>query len=333
MPAGLVMSGPALARGLRADFINTWRKRYELNRARLTNMMELGIKADQFVSIFGYGETPIYPARVPWGEAPRREPHLYRTFEVEQFRWMAEVIWLKRDRELSQLRSIQADAAKAALNWGTLAERIFFQFITAGTDVNLHSAVPTAPDGAAMFAALDGDSADRFGISGGNIVSGHLWTTGEGVRSGFFAAIEQIGQFQDPRGQPFMDDGVMQEGVTYIYPIARRHEVSLGFLQQFTAIAASTATSNAAVSNVVLDSGMKVVLYGTNRYTTDQGFLFVNSMDAKPVFELISAPLSERYYDEGNSYDHGQRGHESLSYEMWGGHGVNLPNGACKITT
>ena len=328
--AGSVMAGPALARAIRSDFIDTWKRRYEASRAKLGKCMEFGVSSDNLVELYGYGETPIYPRRTEWGVAPERKPHIYRNYEVENYRWTAEVDWLRVHRELSNLKDIERRARGAGDNFGTLEERLFYQVLTAGADRQLLEAIPLAPDGAALHAAL-AEGADRFGVSGGNVVSGQTITTGAGFRSAIVNVQNRFLDFQDTEGEPAMDESVLERGLTVIYPNVRREQAMEAFIQALTS--QEVSTSNAGVSNFVLDAGMKITLVPTQRLTVaTTAFVFIDDFDIKPIFSQIAKPLWEMYYDQSNSVEHGRTGHESVVYEEWLGIGVNLPLGTCSIT-
>lgn len=329
--AGTVMAGPALARAIRSDFIDTWKRRYEVSNDKLSKCMEFGVPSDNLVEIYGYGETPIYPRRTPWGQAPERRPHRYRSFEVENLRWTAEVEWLVRDRELSNLNDIERKARDAGRNFGTLEERLFFQQLTSATDRELLEATALAPDGVATYSALDGDGVARFGVAGGNIVSGQTITSGAGFRTAIVNVINRFLDFQDPEGQPALDEGIVEGGLTIMFPNVRREQAMEAFIQSLTSQVVST--SNAGVSNFLLDAGMRIDLYGTQRLTTaTEAYVFLNAFDVKPVFTQVAKPLFEMYYDAGNSPQHGREGRESVNYEQWMGLGANLPLGSCQIT-
>ena len=324
--AGTIIAGPALARAIRSDFIDTWRRRYESSKAKLSACMEYGVPSENLVEIYGYGETPIYPRRTAWGKKPDIKPHLYRNFTVENYRWTSEVKWLRMHRELSNLNDIERRARLAGENYGTLEERIFFQILTAGTDAQLLEATPTAPDGLALHS-----SSTRFGNASGNIVSGLTITTGAGFRSAVTSGMNRLLDFQDEEGQPAMDESILEQGITVIYPNVRREQAMEAFIQALTS--QEVSTSNAGVSNYLLDAGMKITLFPTQRLTTaTTAYMFVDAFDVKPVFSQIAKPLFEMYYDASNSMEHGQTGHESVVYEEWLGAGVNLPLGTVALT-
>ncbi len=335
--AGTILSGPALLRKVRADFIDSWKSHYEASKEKLGRFCQFGLSTDDFVSAFGYGETPIYPNRTPWGETPDERPHRYRTYTAEQLRWTSSVKWLRRDRKLSNLGSIDRDALKAGRNFGTLFERLFFQIIEAGTDRQLLEAVPNQPIGVAMFSATDEAGAALFGMTGGNIVSGQTLTSGDGIRAALYATIERALTQTDPQGQPAIDEGMIEKGVTLIAPAALTYEVHQAFKQQMVAFAANTDTSNAGVSNVVLDANIPVRIWITPRFTTTRLYIIfdeVHGDGGEPLLaEVVSLPLEEQYIDRSNDPNGwGKAGFEGAFWEHWMCPVVNLARGAFRVT-
>lgn len=331
----IVNSGPALLRKTRADFVNTWKTHYEAAKSRMP-FVQFGLSTDDFQTAFGYGTTPVYPANTGWGEKPQGRPHEYLTYTVEQLRWTSEVNWLVRDRELSNLGTIDRDALAAGRNFGTLFERIFYQILAAGTDPQLLENVPNAPDGAALFAATAG-GLDRFGVSGGNIVSGQSFTTGAGIEAGLYEALERMGQFEDTQGQPSCDDGVFEAGVTYLAPITLAREVHQAFKQRYVKSDQAAAGDSTQVSNLVMDAGIPVRLILTPRLTGSAAYVisdYIHGSEGEPLIaEVVSQPLVEHYFDASNSKENAQTGVEGALWEHWMAPAVNLPRGAVQLTT
>jgi len=327
-----VMAGPTLARGIRDNFADTWEGTYQTSEEKYGSVMEFGVPTDDYVSLFSYGEPARYPNRIDWGERPDRKPHRYRTFSVPQYRWMNAVEWLVRDRELSNLGTIYRDAQRAGRNFGTLNERVLFQILQSSTDADLLPASLTAPDGVALYSTVDGAGAARFGVTGGNIQSGEDITTGAGMRTAVMNVLERMLQFDDPEGQPALDESLLEKGITVIYPAERLEAWHEAFIQALTSQVIST--SNAGVSNYFQDAGINIRGIPSQRLTVATTmYVFVDYYDVKPVFEVASRPVTELYYDGSNSKDYGERGIEGIVLESWRGFGVNLPLSTCQVTT
>jgi len=339
MAVNAVISGDALARGLRNEFANTWQRRYDGLKDRLGSVMELGVPSDKFEELYGYYETAPYPRRRPWGEAVPSKPFRARNFAVENVAWSISVEWYKHQRLFDQLRDLERAARQAGENFATLGERILFQILTGGSDAALLGTIPTAPDGATLFSATDGSGSDRFGTTGGNVIatgSAAGVGTSEAVRSDFFDGLERMAQFQDPEGQPALDAGIIDQGVTIAFNVANlkvfREAFEQGYtLQKIAGTSTTDISTAAAVTNVIMDSGMAVTLVPTQRLTDDDWFMWLNAHDPKPVFEQVAQPLEEYYEDESNSDRARRLKLEGIYWEAIMGYGVNLPLGIMKV--
>ncbi len=177
----------------------------------------------------------------------------------------------------------------------------------------------------ALYNALDGDGAARFGVTGGNIVTGTGVGSSAAVRTDFFSAITRLGQFQDTKGEPVHDESILDEGYTFFYNLVNTQVVREAFIQ------GRTLDGGAAVTNVILDSGMKVRLIGTQRITDNDMFVHLDSMDPKPIFEQVAQPLEEQIEVESNSDQARRKKVEGIFWETIRGYGVNLPLGTVQI--
>ena len=321
-----IIAGDALARALSSRFRNTWQRRHKGLEADLGRFMELGISSDKFEEIYGYDEVAMYPERRPWGQDVASKPHRFRNFTVQNVAWDSNVEWFKHHRLFDQLKVLERSARRAGVNYGTLPERVAFQIIQGTTDRKLLGTIPNAPDGVGIYSALDGDSSNRFQVSGGNIESGTGIGSSAAVRTDVFNAIERIGSFLDPEGEPAFDPGVIDQGITVLFGIANTQVVREAFVQ------ARTLDGGAAVTNITQDSGMQFHLVPSARITNNAIFVFIDEMDPKPIFEQVAQPLDEQIQVEENSDIARKSKREGIFWETIRGYGVNLPLGTVRIT-
>ncbi len=324
--ANPIIAGDTLARALSSRFRNTWQRRHKGLQGDLGRFMDLGIGSDKFEEIYGYGEVAMYPQRRPWGEDVVSKPHRFRNFTVANVAWDANVEWLKHHREFDQLKDLERSARRAGDNFATLPERVAFQIMLGTADPKLLGTIPNAPDGAALYSATDGASADRFQVSGGNIIAGTGVGSSAAVRTDVFNALERIGAFLDPEGEPAFDPGILDQGVTLIYGIANKKVLAEAFQQ------GRTLDGGAAVSNIVMDSGMQFKLIPSARITNNRIHVFIDQMDPKPLFEQVAKPLDEQIQVEENSDIARKSKREGIFWETYRGYGVNLPLGTVRIT-
>lgn len=333
MPIGAqVIAGDALARGLSSVFSETWRKRYEADRAALSPVMAFGVPGQGLYSpLFGYFESAPYPRRVPFGQSSPSVPFRARNYTVSQLRWAVDVKWQAEDRKFDQLGKLQSMARQAGTNFGTLAERVFFQILTATADTLLLPAIPNAPDGAALFSG-----AARFGVATGNIVTGTGIATAQAIREDFFNAIELFSRFQDPQGQPALPRDAHRQGVTVFYNVVNEQVFREAFVQgrpiQFLAgVDATSPRGVAAVTNVIMDSGQEVRLWPTQRITDNDYVVALNGYDTKPIFEVVETELEENVQVPENSDISRSTREEGIFYNSIRTYGVNLPLGIVQV--
>ena len=328
-----VMSGPTLALGLRSDYDNTW-DRMVINAAdTFRGVVQTGVPSSNLIEKWGYGEPPKTFDRVNWGEQPASKAYRYRTFDTVNFRWMSDVSWLRRDRELGNLGDIRGDAERAANRAAQRFERILYQQLQGTVDPKLLPLILSAPDGAAWFSATDGSGAARFGATGGNIVTGQDITTGPGLRSAVFRAVERMLTFLDPEGEPAIEDEETKV-LTVLIPRESTEVAAEAFAQTVNAQGLVTGTSNAGVSNVFMDAGYEIRVIGSTRLTVATTmFVFAGQPDGPvPLFFHDALGLESDFYDRSNSIEHKKRGIEEIVLEMWSGTGLNLPLTSLKVT-
>ena len=316
-----VIAGDALARGLKNQFDNQWRRRYDGILDSLGRVMELGIPSTLITELYGFFEAAPYPQRRAYDDEVQSRPFRARNFEVENFSWDLSIFWKQEDRIFDQLRGLERQARQGGENFATLSERVFFQFITGTADAQLLQAIPNTPDGAAMYSALDGAGVDRFFVTGGNILTGSGIATPQAIRSDLFDGLERIAQFQDTEGQPAIDPGMIDRGVTIYFNVANLEVFREAFIQGVTIGSAGVA---AGVTNVILDSGMRIRLIPTQRITDDDWFIFLEDFDPRPVFQQVARPLTETVEVEENSDNARRTKQEGIFWNSIMGFGLNL---------
>lgn len=333
MPGQPVISSAMLTAGLRADFAETYKAKYKSVLARLNRIMQLGVPSDKLTEIFGYFESAPHPKRWPRGENRKSKGFKSVQYSVTNYDWSAEVEWHENDRNDDQTKGLYTRAQEAGANFASLHEKIFFQIIKAAVDKNLLPAIPLAPDGAALFATTAG-GVNRFGAANGNLISGGGVASAEAIRVDFFKAVQQFKLFQDTEGEPLFDESVLDAGMTVIFGAANEKLFREAFIQGRTlqtAEIAATAIAAAAVSNIILESGLKVGLLSTQRITDNDWFVFLEGLPVKPIFQLERQPLRSIARTMENSDQARETKIEAVMWDARYGYGINVPYSAIKI--
>lgn len=325
------LSGPGLARGIREDLVSTWDDRAEFNKEKFKGIIKFGVPSENAVELYGYEESEAVANRLPWGEEPPDKPVATRTWSVPNYRFMLALRWLRLHREKGKLFDVARKTTRAVKRMQQVTERVFYEVLQGSATIL--PGLPAQPDGAAgMFAATDGSGAARFGVSGGNIKASQTFTSGPAFRSAIWNGIEQLASFLDPEGQPAQEDC---NEFTVITPVAMMDVAAEAFNQATGLGAVTTATSNAGVSNVFQDSGIKFRHIATPRITASTAvYMFATDSDVEePFFEQILLADEDHFWDANNSVFHQRKGIEELNMEGWRGFGNGLPLNALKLTT
>ena len=177
MPAGIgtpVIAGEAFAAGLRTEFLNLYERRYKAVQERLSRLMRLNIPSTRNEEDYFYYESAPHVKRWVRGDEMATKGFKGVKWTVPNYEWAEGVSWHFADRQDDQTKNLVDHARGLGESYALLQERIFFQLLQGETDPDLlpYAATMTATDGATLFSATHGDTTDRFGVSGGNTLTG-----------------------------------------------------------------------------------------------------------------------------------------------------------------
>ena len=330
--SNFVSTSDDLFRDVQATFLETYQDVIGRN-AKLGNAMALGMPSNKRKEFYGYFESPPTIDRIDRGESITEDSFKAISYSVENLTWGKAIGFHEDDLEDIQLGDLRQVARGLAKRAAVLPEQVFFQILQGSSNASLLKAIPTAPDGASLYSATAGGT-DRFGVSGGNIVSGTGVATGIAIRNDFWGAVEQAMQFQDTEGEPLLEDGIVDGGVTVVFNAANLEAYMEAFIQTRSATLGASLTpfSNAAVTNTVLEGyNGGVTLWPTQRITDNDAYLFFNDIGPKAVFEQVRQP--PRLIDETRENSERARRYRIMAtlLDMRAGYGVNVPYGTVKI--
>jgi len=335
-----IVSNNLLVNGLRTEFADTYGAiRNRQSDSRLGMVMDLSVPATNRDHDFAYLNAAPHIKHWPRGESVPTSAMDSVQFNVKVHEWARRVPWSKWDRKDDQTSSLVDMARMAGESAALLDERIFFDLLTASA-TNL-PAVPNAPDGVAMFSATDGDSADRFGFSGGNIVTKDGVLTTHDVLVNYYECLSRFMEFQDGQGQPLLSAETVDAGVVIIHSAGTLEIFEETFVAKRTGIGmdvdgakGGTVVAGTTPTNVVHDSSRNVTLWPTSRLTTDdEWYIFLKAAPKKPTFILDREGVQEFSSLEGdNNGDHTRdTAEEYIQWERRVGGGIALPFGAIKV--
>lgn len=330
MPGQPIIAGSSFTAGMRSEALNTYRKKYAGIEGGLSRVAKLDIPSDKNQERFFYWESAPHLKRWRLGEEMPNKPFTGVNFTADNFEWAQSVSWRFTARQDDQTQSLVQQAREVGKNAALLKERLFFQIMLNATDNDLLSSIPNAPDGAALYATTAGGS-DRFGVSNGNLLTGSGVSTGGAIRQDYFDVMAQFRRMQDTEGQPLWSDSDVDGGTTLFYGAAIEEEVKTAFNQNMVALAASTATSNAGISNPIIDNAYKIRLVGTQRITDNDMYVFLEAPETKAIFFMDRQPLEMVEKTFANSDSTSNTGIEELKFWMRLGAGVGIPFQTVKI--
>lgn len=330
LPVQTTAQSGALALGVSRDYWMAYERQEEAVRAGNMGriVMDVEGKSDHWKGAY-FGSAPI-PRLWRRGEESSDQGFSDVGWTIVVDEWEQRVTWRWTDEQDDQTSSLPQRARNAGQSFWVRDESNFFQIMNAATDTAGLPRSVTGSDGASLFSATDGASAARFGVTGGNIVSGQSFASGAGVRQGLQSAISRMLQFQDTVGQPLYYDAKNFIVIGSAADLASHNEA---FNQKLVAQAVTTATSNAGVTNVIMDAGYNVTLWLTQRVSTGRMYVFNTDVIVKPLIRVNRQAPEETPITMANSDLARRTGEVGIQWVARYGFGVGLPFGAVSVTT
>jgi phage major head subunit gpT-like protein len=324
----MLLQGDALRGDIRTEFLDTLKRRAS-QAVRLPELMELGVPSTQRTERYFFWESVPVPVRWRRGDDIPAEGIRSRSYQVENFTWARAIDWHEEDLEDDQTGSMGGQARALADEFALLPERIAFQLLLSSADPDLLPSVPLAPDGVALFSATDGSGAARFGVTGGNIVTGTGVATSGAIRTDFFSAIQRMGQFQGTNGEPFHSENLADAGFLVIYGV-QNEQVFREAFQQRTVL--EDGTGSAGVGNIILEGGLSVRLWSTARLAgSNDWYVVALGYDIKPLFRQVRLQITTDEQNRSNSdRSRDTRMNRFQAFARFG-FGVNLPIGTILV--
>jgi phage major head subunit gpT-like protein len=312
-----------LINGIRSDFYDTYLASYQGMQSQLSKMMLLDVPSDKAEEIYGYWQKAPYVRQWIRGEEIQRKAPKSVNWRVKNLDWAVAIPWHENDMNDDLTRSLRAVAQDSGRSFGTLDERVLYQILTSSTDNDLLRTMPIAPDGVGLYSATDGDAADRFGVSGGNIETGSGVATPDALQTDFFDGVERMRRFLDTEGQPMVSPEIMRQGFVVTFNIDNLKVFEQAFEQKL--MYSALATYAAAVSALFKDSGISIELMPTPRISDNDWFIFAKGAPRKPIFRQTRQGMREVLETMENS-DYARRTKiNSLQWDARYGYGLQLP--------
>ena len=329
-----VIASNVLANGLRTEFADTYLKvRQKQADSRVGQIMDLGISAWNRQHEFAYFEAAPHMELWRRGDTIPSDAFGSVKFTAYVYEWAKRVKWSKFDRADDQTQSLFDAARAAGESAALLPERFLFDLLNNSSSlITTIPAVPTAPDGVSLFSATDAVSGNRFGVSGGNLLSGAGVSTTAAVLSDYYKVVARFMNMQDGKGQPLHSPEALAAGVYVICSATDIQVMEQTFLQKLQGMNPG-GTYAAGVSNVIQDSGKNVELWASPRLATGDWYVVMKNAPKKPFFLMDRDGLKTMTSLEGdNNSDHTRNtGEEYIQFEMRQGAAPALPYAIIKV--
>lgn len=338
-----IIASANLANGLRTEFADTYMAiRNRQADSRLAKVMDLGVGATNRNHTFGYFDAAPHAEHWPRGSSIASDGNKAKSFDVSVYNWGRRVPWHMDDRADDQTGTLFDSAKGAGNSFALLPERFFFDLLLSTTTTL--PGLPTAGDGVALFSATNGDGGARFGITGGNIITGGGVLNLSDILTDYYATMARYRGMQDGKGQPLFSNDILDAGVTIICGAHLEHVMEQAFIQKQQAAGMSatgaqsgTIVAGASQSNLSQDANRPVDIWPTSRIaaSNDDWFVFLNGVPTPPTFLLDREGIVEQtsLMGDQSAGDHTKTtGEEFIQWHSRQGAGVaGEPFGAIQV--
>ena len=320
--------GALLTQGIRREFALVYTPRYRGVMDRIGGVVWLEVTNDKISELYGFLNSAIYPVRWDPGNVIGAKSILSVQFRVPN-RDFGRRVYLPRNYEDDQTGTVFAVARALGTNWATLSERIFYQIMTAGTDNDLLPNNPNSADGNALYLTTT-----RYGSSSGNVVSVTGTTTVQDVINDIFGVKRRLIEFQNTESQPFWDPTDVDKGLTLFHGPATTLVMEQARAQITVPLAASTATSNAGVSNTLQNAAYVPTFSNSQRITNSRYYCFLNGVDGpqRPLFRQVRKAMTEAQGNWSTSDHTRDVGEQYVQFDSREGWGSALAIGTVRVS-
>lgn len=316
--------GPLLTQGIKNEFTYAYEPVYKGVEAEIGDVIWWNATSDKISELYGGYDSPLHPVRWDPGNMIASKTILSKQYRVTN-RDFGRRVYLPRNADDDQTGGAETIARGLGRNWAMLPERIFYQYIQAGTDNDLLPAVPNSADGNALYLTTT-----RYGSSNGNVVSQtSTWTTVQSVITDTFSTIQRFVEFQDTEGQPYWDNMTIRSSgikffvgssLTLVTQQAAKNMLTFHKIDGTSTTDISTA---AAATNTVMASGIPIEYIPSQRITNSYAYAFLKNLpvERRPIVRQIRKAMVEHignYETSDHSRDTGETYVQYDSREGWG---------------
>ncbi|RLD10053.1 MAG: hypothetical protein DRI56_03255 [Chloroflexota bacterium] len=192
----------SLQAGILADLKETWRQQIPVFRKQQEKLLKYLPDSNIRNATWAWKESVPFPQYWPYGTGRKAQAFRDRYLTLGKYNYELTIPWSRWDEEDDQLGDLRSHIQIAVQRYGQLPDVLISEYFNNVADLN--PSILNAFDGAALFSTVDGDGADRLGVSGGNIITGSGLTP-DGIIHDFAQVQQRALSFIDPTaGKPIL---------------------------------------------------------------------------------------------------------------------------------
>lgn len=209
----------SLRAGIQKALMETWRQEYpkyeQMQKAFLHYLPYTTIRN----ASYAFKERVPFPKPWPYGKGRKHQGFQDRSIDVNLFPYELTIGWDERDAADDQMKDLKTHVAQATERFLQLPDVLIGEYMS-GVAVYNYQGLNLAYDGVGLYNTLDGNGAARFGVTGGNIITGQGTSTTAKVLSDILAVRRRFLQFTEPiTGQPLHNpDRITYNQMHFVIP-------------------------------------------------------------------------------------------------------------------
>lgn len=296
--------------------------------AWLDLIADRNIPSDGEKNKYSEPESPPYFVRRDDGKATTYDAFKFYDWETPNLTFSRGIEIKQNDMEDDKTGRYESQARAIGANEAALDEEVIVKQIVAGTaDPELLDSIPNAPDGIANFSTTT-----RFSDAGGNIQAGTGVASSAAVLTDFFTMWGRLARWTDTKGKPYHNMTSLRE-FAILYRPTNQQVIAEAFIQKLRAQGAITATSNAGVSSIVQELGLKVHLLPSTYIGGNAIHYFVIGGEGpRLAYVQKRRAIDEHVFTAANDRDAAERGVNKILWDFRKGYASKLPLKAFRST-
>jgi len=283
---------------------------------------------DTRVVSLGYYHSAPMPVLQRRGDPIREASFDSTSYEGRVRKFSVEVPWDTDDAADDQLGGLEPRARDTGKRFGLIDIKTIELYLRGAVDPAVLDVLDLSPDGVGMFSALDGAGDPRFGVTGGNIVTGSGVASQDDIETDIYAAMVRFASMLDTEGEQLHPDGVDGSGYTLLVPVALRRVFEKAFKMDAVA-----NDNDATTSNILIQNGVKYVIkFLSPDVTGNSWWIAANASTVKPLTILDRGAMRTVPFDETNDRQAWQTDVAGVAFKLRRGHVPNLPYGIIQVS-